>query len=172
MTIQEEENFVLRCNKDLPKMLMVNGVNYKLDTHGLLSGGFRISYAEYDGIQFNWNNNPIDLFYYIVDIIPENDYKVGDLQNKTIYKTNIDDVITDCLEMLNKWHGGQYVELDEIVPRETQFHRELASLLNKYSKENDSGTPDFILAQYLNNCLDTFNRAISAREEWYKGDKD
>ena len=43
MELQEEKNFVLRCEKDLPKMLMVDGVNYKLDAHGLLVGGFRIS---------------------------------------------------------------------------------------------------------------------------------
>ena len=36
MELHEEKNFVLRCEKDLPKMLMVDGVNYKLHAHGLL----------------------------------------------------------------------------------------------------------------------------------------
>lgn len=46
------------------------------------------------------------------------------------------------------------------------FYEELASLLNKYSKENESGTPDFILADYLAGCLDTFNKTIRARAQW------
>ena len=109
MELQEEKNFVLRCEKDLPKMLMVDGANYKLDTHGLLSGGFRISYGEFDGNSYNWKNKPIDLFYNIVDEIPlVREYKEGELQDASIYKTNIDDIITDCLGKLNEWHKGLY----------------------------------------------------------------
>ena len=48
------------------------------------------------------------------------------------------------------------------------FKRELEELINKYSKENDSETPDFILAQYLEGCLKTFNIAVQQREKWYK----
>ena len=66
MELQEEKDHVLRFEKDLPKMLMVDGVNYKLYAHGLLSGGFRIRYGEFDGNFFNWENKPIDLFYNIV----------------------------------------------------------------------------------------------------------
>ena len=174
MELQEEKNFVLRCEKDLPKMLMVDGVNYKLDAHGLLVGGFRISYGEFDGNYFNWENKPIDLFYNIVDEIPPvREYKEGELQDASIYKTNIDDIITDCLHRLNEWHKGLYTELNEIVPIETQFHRELSSLLNRYSKENGSNTPDFLLASYLTGCLHTFNSIVNAREEWYgRGEKD
>ena len=47
------------------------------------------------------------------------------------------------------------------------FEKELEILINKYSKENDSNTPDFILAAYLSNCLKTFNGAIRIREKWY-----
>jgi hypothetical protein len=43
----------------------------------------------------------------------------------------------------------------------------LERLLNTYSQENASNTPDFILAQYLLGCLDTWNAAIQRREEWY-----
>jgi hypothetical protein len=35
------------------------------------------------------------------------------------------------------------------------------------SKENGSGTPDFILAQYLDGCLENFDKTITAREKWY-----
>jgi hypothetical protein len=47
------------------------------------------------------------------------------------------------------------------------FHQELEALINTHSKENGSHTPDFILAQYLIGCLDSFDRATRAREEWY-----
>ena len=121
MELQEEKNFVLRCEKDLPKMLMVDGVNYKLYAHGLLSGGFRISYGEFDGNFFNWENKPIDLFYNIVEILPSTkEYKEGELQDVSIYKTNIDDVISDCLDKMKTWHNGLYTELNEITSRETQ----------------------------------------------------
>lgn len=47
------------------------------------------------------------------------------------------------------------------------FENELQHLINRYSKENGSDTPDFILAEYMNNCLLAFNQAIEAREKWY-----
>jgi hypothetical protein len=50
------------------------------------------------------------------------------------------------------------------------FEKELESLINRFSKENESNTPDFILAQYLDNCLKTFNQAVQQRETWYGRD--
>ena len=49
----------------------------------------------------------------------------------------------------------------------SEFEKELELLINKYSKENDSNTPDFILARYLNAVLDNFNAAVNDREQWY-----
>lgn len=49
----------------------------------------------------------------------------------------------------------------------TSFESELESLINKYSEENNSNTPDFILADYLIRCLDAFNQTVNAREKWY-----
>lgn len=47
------------------------------------------------------------------------------------------------------------------------FRRELQQLINKYSKENGSDTPDFILPEYLTECLKIFNKTISLRNTWY-----
>lgn len=47
------------------------------------------------------------------------------------------------------------------------FEKELENILNKYSKENDSDTPDFLLAEYLINCLKVYNITINKREKWY-----
>ena len=52
-------------------------------------------------------------------------------------------------------------------PPLTEFERGLKNLLNKYSMENDSNTPDFILAEYMHACLVSFNIATRAREHWY-----
>lgn len=47
------------------------------------------------------------------------------------------------------------------------FRHELASVINRYSKENGSDTPDFILAKYLHDCLDAFDAAVKDRTRWY-----
>ncbi len=54
---------------------------------------------------------------------------------------------------------------------ESKFTRELEQLINKYSVESESNTPDFILAEYLNNCLNTFNLAVKRRKDWYGRNK-
>ena len=43
------------------------------------------------------------------------------------------------------------------------FEQELMELINQYSEENISDTPDFILAHYLASCLDIFNFAVIHR---------
>lgn len=49
-----------------------------------------------------------------------------------------------------------------------EFETELTNLINRYSMENDSNTPDFMLARYLKGCLDNFGKIMSARDLWYK----
>lgn len=43
---------------------------------------------------------------------------------------------------------------------------EIRQVLNRHSVENQSGTPDYILAEYLLNCLKNFNEAVAKRAEW------
>lgn len=47
------------------------------------------------------------------------------------------------------------------------FEKDLEALLNRYSQENASNTPDFILAQYLVACLAAWNTGVQQRETWY-----
>jgi hypothetical protein len=47
-----------------------------------------------------------------------------------------------------------------------EFRRELEGLINKHSIESASDTPDFILCQYLIDCLNAFDRAVIARQKW------
>jgi len=48
-----------------------------------------------------------------------------------------------------------------------EFREELERLINKYSCENESDTPDFILAEYLYDCLNAFDSAVRKRETWW-----
>jgi hypothetical protein len=55
-----------------------------------------------------------------------------------------------------------------IAPAETtNFFHELRSLLNKYSSEARSDTPDFVLAEFLLKTLDAFNGATRTRDNWF-----
>lgn len=47
------------------------------------------------------------------------------------------------------------------------FRKELEALINRHSMENGSNTPDFMLADYLDSCLETFDRILRAREKWH-----
>lgn len=47
------------------------------------------------------------------------------------------------------------------------FRKELTALVNKYSLENGSGTPDHIISGYLLAQLNTFEEAVNSREGWY-----
>ena len=47
------------------------------------------------------------------------------------------------------------------------FQEELENLINKHSQENGSDTPDFILARYMNDCLDAYNTAVKSRDKHF-----
>jgi len=54
----------------------------------------------------------------------------------------------------------------KIEPRPT-LEQALKTLLNRYSVENGSNTPDFILAEYMLATLKAFEGASLSRERWY-----
>lgn len=47
------------------------------------------------------------------------------------------------------------------------FEEELTNLINKHSMENGSDTPDWILASYIEDCLQNFNRTVRRRDEFH-----
>jgi len=49
------------------------------------------------------------------------------------------------------------------------FDEDLKVLINKHSMENGSDTPDFVLAMYLRDCLNAFNRANQRRKPYCGG---
>lgn len=52
------------------------------------------------------------------------------------------------------------------------LRKELTALLNRHSAESGSDTPDWVLAQYLLDCLAGWDRAIVARQRWYDDNED
>ena len=56
---------------------------------------------------------------------------------------------------------------DETVEIRRPLEKELQYLLNRYCRENMSDTPDFILAQYMMNCLTAFEQAVGLRQAWF-----
>ena len=49
----------------------------------------------------------------------------------------------------------------------SNFKKELELLINKQSRENGSDTPDFLLAEFLSNCLDAYETAVNSRDKWF-----
>lgn len=47
------------------------------------------------------------------------------------------------------------------------FEEELRNLINRYSKENESNTPDMILRDFVCNSLRAFDEAVRSRDKWY-----
>ena len=45
------------------------------------------------------------------------------------------------------------------------FREDISAVINIHSMENGSDTPDYILAEYLDDCLRAFDHAARARTE-------
>lgn len=59
-----------------------------------------------------------------------------------------------------------YMEADLLPPPKT-FRDDLQDCINRWSQENGSDTPDFMLADYLVAALRALDDAINSRERWY-----
>jgi hypothetical protein len=49
----------------------------------------------------------------------------------------------------------------------SDLRRDLTETLNRHSAENESNTPDFLLARFLLACLAAFDEAVNERAHWY-----
>lgn len=58
----------------------------------------------------------------------------------------------------------------EVTKRE-DFMRELSALINRYSLENGSDTPDWILAEHMLRSLELFHLTTKTRSRWYSDDR-
>lgn len=51
-----------------------------------------------------------------------------------------------------------------------EFEKELKELINKHSIENHSDTPDWIIANFIVNCLANWTSSTKEREKYYGRD--
>jgi hypothetical protein len=51
----------------------------------------------------------------------------------------------------------------EMLEDDITFEQDLAQVINRHSRESASGTPDFVLAAYLVNCLEAFQHGVAQR---------
>lgn len=49
----------------------------------------------------------------------------------------------------------------------SEFKKQLEGIINSNNMEGTSNTPDFILAKYLYNCLQSYEIAVQDRDKWY-----
>ena len=83
--------------------------------------------------------------------------------------------LSDEPETLSLTELQKRLELNKALAEHMQFSSypagsfsyELEQLINEHSIEGGSDTPDFILAQYLKNCLDNFDMCVRKRDDWY-----
>lgn len=76
------------------------------------------------------------------------------------YDVELEDVIED--EDTDEEAGTDYGS--ESIK---DFNWELKTLLNRVSRENRSDTPDFLLANFLEESLKTFEGTVKHRDHWY-----
>lgn len=62
------------------------------------------------------------------------------------------------------------MNLVPVVVIVSDFRKELTQAINRCSMENGSGTPDYILAEYLRSCLMAFDTAVNKRNKWHNQD--
>lgn len=53
------------------------------------------------------------------------------------------------------------------MSRIDSLEEKIRAAINNLSLENNSNTPDFVLARYLISCLDAFEVATRERDAWY-----
>lgn len=93
MSIEEENIFKEHCKKHLPPIVLIGGIHCNVYYHALLFGGYRMGYG-YDDVDGKYHR-VFDLFYKIVDVIPENKENTDMFSDPFIYKTSLDEIIKD-----------------------------------------------------------------------------
>lgn len=83
-----------------------------------------------------------------------------------------DPSIDSLSELLSSVQKSGFVEeahvlVDENNPVGVSFERELEMLLNRFSAENKSNTPDFVLASYLKSSLAVWDLHTKERDRWW-----
>lgn len=79
-----------------------------------------------------------------------------------------DEVLEQCYLLQEKMFKDD-LDVPTQTPNDNRppFVDALQTLINQYSAENGSNTPDFILANFVFKALINFDDAVNHREKWY-----
>ena len=77
-----------------------------------------------------------------------------------------DEVLEQCYLLQEEMYKDAF-DIPTTNSERPTFGKALQTLINQYSKENGSNTPDFVLSDYLADCLDVFDKTMSKREIFY-----
>jgi hypothetical protein len=72
-----------------------------------------------------------------------------------------------CIERTPEEIAESLVETMVNYDPQQEFLSKLEQVINSFSIENESNTPDFILAKFLRTVLDAWATATKEREAWY-----
>lgn len=80
--------------------------------------------------------------------------------NRCVHSKDLAEIIEESKEI---------IALHDSMPEQDPptFESELKSLINRFSKEGGSDTPDFILCEFLINALNIFDIATNERRNWH-----
>jgi len=157
----KEEDFT----KLLPEYVRIDGVDCKVRTY-FDGNSYQTVCLEFNGRHINWDNVKYNRTYSLGT--PQTNEELSRYEKDGIGEyLRFETPYLIAGQVLSDLKKLDYEVIDEIIPKEDQFIRELAQLINKFSFENGSDTPDFILAAHLYNTLQTFNHTVSRREDWY-----
>lgn len=107
-----------------------------------------------------WSETPKGVF---------DDVHAGDLVNELLrFLTHRDTLIADAaLGVADRIDREDRAVFDQHGDSPSDLRDAIASVLNQHSQENESNTPDFLLAEYMLDALRAFERVVNMREAWY-----
>lgn len=80
-----------------------------------------------------------------------------------------DEVLRQCINLADHMYKDTGLLPEPETHERPTFEKALERLINCYSLESGSNTPDFILVEYLKSSLINFHQATRLRDNWYGG---
>lgn len=89
----------------------------------------------------------------------------------TISQSDItpDEVLKQCASLAAHMYKDMDLRPNPANSERPGFGKELESLINRYSMEAGSNTPDYILVEFLKTSLENYHTATRLRDNWYGG---
>jgi len=149
-----EEIFKKRFADIFPKHIRVDGVRYTSWAYGISGGGYKAGYfvVDQDAHLLDNTGKPYDLINVSSDFEFDCYAKVSHIMDVIGSRTKI--------EILDTIEASTEVEVDE---KENSFANELKNLINRYGKDAECNIEDYILADYLIECIKSLKHMMGKK---------